>query len=145
MNIKTVPISKIQRARYNPRKLLKPGDPAYDKLKKTVTRFGLVEPLVWNERTGNLVGGHQRLSVIEERGDTSVEVSVVDLDERAEKVLNLALNKHSGEWDFASLADMLQELDTGDIDMELTGFSADELEKLIGGLHFIRAECRPDG
>lgn len=131
MNIRTIPISEIQRAKYNPRKPLKPGDPAYDKLKKAVATFGLVEPLVWNSRTKNLVGGHQRLSVLEERGDTQVEVSVVDLSERDEKALNLALNKHSGEWDFASLADMLQELDAGDMDMEVTGFSADELEKLM--------------
>ncbi len=110
---------------------MKPGDPAYDKLKKAVDTFGLVEPLVWNQRTGNLVGGHQRLSVIEARGDAHVEVSVVDLDDRGEKALNLALNRHSGEWDFVSLADLLTELDAGDLDMEITGFSADELEKLM--------------
>jgi len=131
MNIKTIPISEIQRAKYNPRKALKPGDPAYDKLKKAVETFGLVEPLVWNQRTGNLVGGHQRLSILEERGDSQVEVSVVDLNEREEKALNLALNKHSGEWDFASLADMLQELDAGDLDMEITGFDHAELERLM--------------
>ena len=58
MMIQTVPISQIERARYNPRKWLKPGDPAYDQLRKAVAMFGLVEPLVWNKRTGNLVGGH---------------------------------------------------------------------------------------
>ena len=130
VKIETVPISKIRRAKYNPRKPLKPGDPAYDKLKKAITAFGLVEPLVWNKRTKNLVGGHQRLSVLEERGDTEVEVSVVDLDERDEKALNLALNKHVGEWDFASLADLVQELDSGDFDMELTGFDDKELEQI---------------
>ena len=93
MMIQTVPISQIERARYNPRKWLKPGDPAYDQLRKAVETFGLVEPLVWNKRSGNLVGGHQRLSVLEERGDTEVEVSVVDLAPRDEKALNLALNK----------------------------------------------------
>lgn len=131
MNIQLIPISEIQRAKYNPRKALKPGDPAYDKLKKAVAQFGLVEPLVWNQRTKNLVGGHQRLSVIEERGDIAVEVSVVDLNDREEKALNLALNRHSGEWDFASLADLLTELDAGDLDMEITGFDQAELERLM--------------
>ncbi len=129
--IESVKISAIQRAKYNPRKALKPGDPAYDRLKKAVDTFGLVEPLIWNKRTGNLVGGHQRLSIIEARGDSTVEVSVVDLADREEKALNLALNKHSGEWDFATLADVLQELDAGDMDMDLTGFSASELERLM--------------
>jgi hypothetical protein len=131
VNIQTIPIVDIKRAKYNPRKALKHGDPAYEKLKKAVLEFGLVEPLVWNSRTKNLVGGHQRLSIIEERGDSQVEVSVVDLDEHAEKVLNLALNKQGGEWDFATLADLLQELDAGDIDMEITGFGIEELAKLM--------------
>ncbi len=131
MKIQTVKITSIKRAKHNPRKLLKPGDPAYDRLRKAVETFGLVEPLVWNKRSGNLVGGHQRLSIIEARGDSTVEVSVVDLTDRDEKALNLALNKHAGEWDFASLADMLQELDAGDLDMELTGFGEAELERLM--------------
>jgi len=131
MMIQTVPISQIERARYNPRKWLKPGDPAYDQLRKGIETFGLVEPLVWNKRTGNLVGGHQRLSVLEERGDTEVEVSVVDLAPRDEKALNLALNKHSGEWDFGALADVLAELHATDFDMEVAGFSEKELKELM--------------
>jgi ParB-like chromosome segregation protein Spo0J len=62
---------------------------------------------VWNERTGNLIGGHQRLKVLKERGDGEVEVSVVDLDKTKEKALNLALNKISGDWDYPKLKDVL--------------------------------------
>lgn len=131
MLIQEIPIGKIKPAAYNPRKDLKPTDPAYQKLKKALDQFDIVEPLVWNKRTGNLVGGHQRFKILRERGDKSITVSVVDLDEHAEKVLNLALNKQGGEWDYATLADMLTELDAGDIDMELTGFDASELEKLM--------------
>lgn len=47
--------------------------------------FDLVEPLVWNKRTGNLVGGHQRLKILKEQGRTEVEVSVVDLSPIKEK------------------------------------------------------------
>jgi ParB-like chromosome segregation protein Spo0J len=129
--IERIAIEQIQRAAYNPRKPLRPGDPACDRLRKAVNAFGMVEPLVWNKRSGNLVGGHQRLSVLEERGDKEVDVSVVDLTDREEKVLNLALNKHAGEWEFSTLADILQELDAGDIDIELTGFSAIELENMM--------------
>ncbi|MFC1285888.1 hypothetical protein ABE057_06230 [Bacillus paralicheniformis] len=62
-------------------------------------RFGAVEPLVWNERTGNLVGGHQRFKILVEEKTKSLLVSVVNLDEAEEKALNLALNKISGDWD----------------------------------------------
>jgi hypothetical protein len=37
-------------AEYNPRKALKAGDPEYEKLKRSIIEFGLVEPLIWNER-----------------------------------------------------------------------------------------------
>ena len=48
-------------ADYNPRKDLKPGDPEYDKLKRSMEQFGYVEPVIWNKATGRVVGGHQRL------------------------------------------------------------------------------------
>lgn len=130
MTIEELPIGKIKPATYNPRKDLKPNDPAYERLKKALNSFDLVEPLVWNRRTGNLVGGHQRFKILQERGDTTVPVSVVDLDEREEKILNIALNKHSGEWEYASLANLIEELDVGEFDMELTGFTAEEFEKI---------------
>ncbi len=95
----------------------------------------MVEPLVWNKRTGNLVGGHQRLKILKEMGVKDIEVSVVDLDDAKEKALNLALNKISGEWDYPMLKDLLQELDTGDMDMEITGFDTKEIEDLMTQFH----------
>ncbi len=131
MNIETIPINKINPAPYNPRRDLQPGDPEYEKLKKSLAEFDLVEPLIWNSRTGNLVGGHQRLKILQARGDKDVEVSVVDLPEKKEKALNLALNKISGEWDYPKLKDILEELDTGGFDMEITGFDDSEIEDLM--------------
>lgn len=131
LEIQELPVGKIKPAAYNPRKDLKPGDPAYDKLAKVIETFDLVEPLVWNKRTGNLVGGHQRFKILVARGDKKIPVSVVDLDDTQEKALNLALNKHSGEWEFSTLADLLTELDTGGMDMEVTGFSDEELERMM--------------
>ena len=52
-----VPVDSINPAPYNPRRQLRPGDVEYEKLKKSIEEFGLVEDLVWNERTGTLVGG----------------------------------------------------------------------------------------
>ena len=68
MTIKKVPVSAIKPAQYNPRKDLKPGDQAYEKLKRSMTEFGYVEPIVWNEETGNIVGGHQRYKILLEAG-----------------------------------------------------------------------------
>ena len=130
MKIETIPISKIHPAAYNPRKDLKPSDPEYKRLAKAVDKFGMVEPLVWNERTGNLVGGHQRFKILKQGGAKTVEVSIVDLDDKDEKALNLALNKQGGAWDFAALSTILEEFKIADFDMEITGFDTAELEKL---------------
>lgn len=123
MEIQTLEVNEINPAKYNPRKDLQPGDPEYVKLKKSILEFDMVEPLVWNKRTGNLVGGHQRLKILKELGIAEVEVSVVDLSEVKEKALNLALNKISGEWDFPILKDLLEELDTGDFDTKTSCLS----------------------
>jgi ParB-like chromosome segregation protein Spo0J len=132
VEIRKMPIDEINPAHYNPRKDLQPGD--YEKLKKSILEFDLVEPLVWNRRTGRLVGGHQRLKVLKELGYSEVEVSVVDLPEEKEKALDIALNKIQGDWDYVKLKDLLEELDTGAFDIELTGFGLDEIEQLLTDL-----------
>ena len=131
MDIQKIPINKLNPAKYNPRKDLQPGDPEYEKLKKSILEFDYIDPIIWNKRTGNVVGGHQRLKILKELGRTEIEVSVVDLDETKEKALNLALNKTGGDWDLLLLKDLLQELDTGDFDIEITGFDEEELNKLF--------------
>jgi len=131
MIIKKIPIEKINPAPYNPRIDLQPGDPEYEALKQSMTRFGAVEPLVWNERTGNLVGGHQRFKILREEKPKTLLVSVVNLDEAEEKALNLALNKISGDWDEEKLQLLLAELSNTFDDTTLTGFSDEELEELL--------------
>jgi len=129
MRIEKIPVEKLNPAKYNPRKDLKPGDPEYEKLKRSIEEFGYVEPIVWNERTGNVVGGHQRLKILKDLGRTEIEVTVVDLDEIKEKTLNLALNKISGDWDELKLKNILDELKITD-DISLTGFDKEEIENL---------------
>jgi DNA modification methylase len=131
LDIRKIDISKLNPAVYNPRRDLKPGDKEYDKLKKSILEFDYIDPIIWNERTGNVVGGHQRLKILKELGHQELEISVVDLDSTKEKALNLALNKNSGDWDIPKLSELLLELDTGEFDIEITGFDESELESLL--------------
>ena len=135
MRIEKIPIEKLNPAKYNPRKDLQPGDPEYEKLKRSIEEFGYVEPIVWNKRTGNIVGGHQRYKVLLDMGMREVDCVVVDLDDAKEKALNLALNKIQGDWDYPKLKDLLLELDTGEFDLEITGFDMDEIEDLMTQFH----------
>ena len=134
MLIKQLPISELKPADYNPRKDLKPGDADYEKLKRSLTEFGYVEPVIYNPTTGHVVGGHQRLKVLADLGHTSIDCVVVELDETREKALNVALNKISGDWDESKLALLIADLDAADFDAELTGFDDDEIAQLIGSL-----------
>ncbi len=129
-------------AEYNPRKALKAGDPEYEKLKRSITEFGLVEPLIWNERRSRLVGGHQRLTVLRDMGVAEVDVSVVDLDEGREKALNVALNKIGGEWDEKALAELMKTLD-GDL-QALSGFDDVELDDLLGEKAAKKGDAPPE-
>src|SRR5574344_1537461 len=97
MEIKKVNVAELRAAKYNPRKDLKPGDEEFEKLKRSIETFGYVEPVIWNKRTGNVVGGHQRLKVLKHLGHTEVDCVVLDIDLLQEKALNVALNKISGE------------------------------------------------
>lgn len=132
MRIETIQIKKINPAVYNPRKDLKPDDSEYQKLLRSIDEFGYIDPLIWNKRTGNLVGGHQRFKILLAKGIAEIEVSVVDLSLEKEKALNIALNKISGQWNKDKLASLLDELcQTPNLDIELTGFDMPEIENLV--------------
>lgn len=130
MRIEVMELKNLNPAPYNPRIKLEPGEEAYERIKKSLSEFGLVEPLVYNERTGYLVGGHQRYQILRDLGKRKAEVSIVDLDPAAEKALNIALNKAQGEWDTAALEEVLKDLIEAD-QAEAAGFDHQEIEDLI--------------
>src|SRR5262245_36096757 len=88
LEIRIMPLKQLRPAPYNPRLRLQPGDPAYRKLEMSLREFGLVEPLIWNETTGHVVGGHARLGILRRLGVKEVPVSVVRLTPEREKALN---------------------------------------------------------
>ena len=127
--MREINIVELNAAQYNPRIALEPGMPEWEKLKASIEQFGNVEPVVWNQRTGNVVGGHQRLAVLKSMGYESVPCSVVDLDEKEEKLLNIALNKIKGQWDYKKLEEILS-----GYDYEVataSGFSAEEIAVIL--------------
>ena len=112
MQVIVKPLSELTAAPHNPRTI---SDTALAGLKASIDKFGLVAPVVWNERTGHIVGGHQRIRALEMSGATEAPVVVVDLPESEEKALNVTLNNPGiqGEFtpDVLPLLDELEELD----------------------------------
>lgn len=146
MEIEHIKITDLKPAEYNPRRI---SEEDYQKLKNSISTFGLVDPIIVNLKNMHIVGGHQRYDVLLDEhmldndflgelpmirlGDvgfvfTDTELSIRDDDH--EKALNLALNKISGEWDNDKLSMVLEDLEGSDLDLELTGFEEYELMEL---------------
>ncbi len=78
--VETINRADIKNAAYNPRIMDKE---AKKRLKKGLQQHGLVSAITWNKRTGNLVGGHQRLEqldALEKNKNYSLDVCVIDVD-----------------------------------------------------------------
>jgi len=135
LGITHVPIGDLNPAAYNPRRM-----PAgeLEKLKRSIQRFGMVEPIV-ARKDGTIVGGHQRYEAARQLGIESVPTVFVDVSDDEAKLLNLALNKISGEWDTMRLASLLSELRTlPTTELELSGFLKDETTAIIRALDWGR-------
>lgn len=131
---RTVKRSEINFASYNPRTI---SDEARKKLKKNLQTVGLLGGVVWNMRSGNLVSGHQKVSIMDavnrydaETGanDYEFRVEVVDFDDKTEKEQNLFMNNRAvqGTYDDDMLRELLQGIDYtnagfDDTDMQLLG------------------------
>jgi hypothetical protein len=69
-------------------------------LKASLSRFGMVELIVWNERTGHIIGGHQRHAVMLQNGITEAPAVVVDMSPEEEQAARLTLNNVMIEGEF---------------------------------------------
>jgi len=126
--------SEITLAPYNPRKI---SDKAKKALRANLKKVGLLGGIVWNENTGNLVSGHQKVRIIDElenydtetkENDYEITVEVVSLSEKEEKEQNIFMNSTTvqGEFDNDLLADLLKE-----IDYKSAGLDESDLNVLI--------------
>lgn len=126
MRIEYVSIDTLKPAEYNPRKWTKDAEV---QLKESITRYGIVDPLLVNnapERCGIVIGGHFRLTVLKELGFTEVPVVYLTIPElEREKELNLRLNKNTGEFDW----DLLAEFD--ETFLTDVGFSSEEIDDIF--------------
>ena len=101
MIIETKKLSDLKAAPYNPRTSNKKQE---KNLKESLSKFGLVEPIIFNKKTGYIVGGHFRVRELKKLGYKSVDCVIVDLSEDDERELNVRLNANTGAWDFDLLA-----------------------------------------
>lgn len=134
MEIKELPLKELKPAAYNPRKKLKKGDKEYEKIKQSLLKFGYVDPIIVNEDL-TVIGGHQRLTVLKDLDYETAKCVIVKLSKEDEKALNIALNKITGQWDDALLADLLLDLQESDFNLDLTSFEPPEIDNILSNVH----------
>lgn len=123
--------SQIKNADYNPRFI---SEAARGKLKNNIKMIGLLGPITWNTRTGNIVSGHQRMWVMDslmKTKDYEIQVAAVDLDEQTEKAQNVFMNNPlaQGDFDLELLEKMFKE---HQVNFEAAGFTVGEIHKMLG-------------
>ena len=124
MEIKIIKVEDVKTADYNPREISKNE---LEKLKSSLTEFGCVRPIIINKKTGLLVSGHQTLQAAKELGLETLPSLEIDIDETKEKVLNIGLNKISGDWDYDKLNVLLEEIKDVDV-FDCSGFDVSDID-----------------
>lgn len=128
--LEEVPLDAMRAAPWNPRTI---SEFQAEALAHSLEEFGAVEPVVLNA-DGTILGGHQRVAAARSLGWTALPAVRVDLPPKKAKLLNLALNKISGEWDTATLAALIESIDAEASEFAVAGFSAHEVDSLLSSL-----------
>jgi hypothetical protein len=140
----------------NPRNPRKITEKKLEMLRKSLDEFGDLSGLVFNIRTQQLEGGHQRTKalpldsdiIITQRYDIPTRTGTVaeghvliagekfkyrevDWDEDKAKAANIAANKHGGDWDLPLISNLLIELDHSNYNLDLTGYEQYEIASLL--------------
>jgi len=140
--IEHVAIGDLRPDPFNPRRI---SDAELEALTRSIQEFGLVAPIIARREDRTVIGGHQRLVAARRLGWKTLPVIFLDLGVEQARLLNLALNKISGQWDTELLAQMLADLKpVEDIDLSLSGFGEDEIAKLLKSLEARDKRSRPE-
>lgn len=132
LELEYVPISSLKPRPNNPRKI-KPAGLA--KIVRSIEAFTFLNPVLAQRGTRSIIAGHQRIKAALEAGLSEVPVLWADLDDDDAAAYNIADNRlqEESEWDKRLLADMLQEMDTGERDLTVTGMDETEIAELLAG------------
>jgi len=127
LKIEYVSLDEIKPNEYNPKKMTEKEE---KDLEKSITEFGIVDPLIVNKakgRKGIIIGGHQRYKIYKKLNYKKVPVVWIDVpDLKKEKELCLRLSKNTGSFDFDLLINFDEDL------LKETGFEDEELDEIFG-------------
>ncbi len=142
LQVEHVPLDQLRPDPTNPRHI---PQAELEALTRSISEFGLVDPIIARAEDKTVIGGHQRLLAARKLGLKTVPVIFLDISKEKARLLNVALNKIRGDFDHELLARLLADLsETPELDLTLTGFDDKEIKQLLKGLE-AREKTRPAG
>ena len=121
----------------NPANPNKHPDDQIKMLAKIIKASGWRQPITVSTRSGYIVKGHGRLKAAQLAGFKEVPVDYQDYASEAEEYADLIADNRIAELaeiDQKMLADIFAEIDTGEIDLDQTGYTDKEVEDLVTSL-----------
>lgn len=130
-------IVAIEKLIPNPKNPNTHPDAQIQALGRIIRQTGWRAPITVSKRSGFIVKGHGRLAAAKLEGLTEVPVDYQNYTNEAEEYADLVADNRIAELaeiDNKLLADIFADIDTGEIPMELTGYTDKEVESLVTGL-----------
>lgn len=131
---KIVPVAELTP---NPKNPNKHPDSQVELLAQLITKGGWRNPITVSTLSGMVVKGHGRLLAAKLAGKTEVPIDYQNYSSEAEEYADLIADNRLSELseiDNVTLTDLLAELDTGEMPIEMTGYTEDDLESLINAI-----------
>lgn len=127
----------IGKAVPNPKNPNHHPDSQIELLAKIIKAQGWRQPITISNRSGLIVKGHGRLLAAIRLNADQVPVDFQNYATEAEEIADLTADNRLAElaeMENDALADILQEIDTDEFPIELTGYTQEEFEQLLDGM-----------
>lgn len=110
------------------------NDQAVEQIAESIKKFGFASPIIARKEDNRIIAGHTRYKAAKSLNIQYVPVRFMDLSEKEADALALADNRlgEISAWDDGLLGDILAELDDGEFDIDVVGFSQQEIDQLMG-------------
>ena len=110
------------------------NDQAVDQIASSIKKFGFASPIIARKEDNRIIAGHTRWKAAQTLNIQYVPVRFMDLSEKEADALALADNRlgEISSWDDGLLGDILAELDNDGFDIDVVGFSQQEIDQLMG-------------
>ena len=122
-------------------------DAQIELLAKIIEFQGWRRPIVVSTRSGFIIRGHGALLAAQKAGWDTVPVDYQEYESEAQEWADLVADNRIAELSERNrpeLKDLLEELDLGVLDMEITGFTDDALKELMSEFHVPEEEPEYD-